>query len=153
VWCANCFYSLHGLTEHRCPECGRPFNPDDPRTFAHAPRRRAFLPILLSYLAVFAVTIAFWVSQNPARWPGAPALTRADLLLVGCAAATGPIGWVLRVAPTAKELIPSACALNWTLWLLVVYCSRLRDCPPLVHVVLALLWCSAGCAPFTLMIT
>lgn len=35
--CKACNYSLWKLTEHRCPECGRAFDPDDPRTFA-APR-------------------------------------------------------------------------------------------------------------------
>ena len=31
--CKNCHYSLEGLTEHRCPECGRGFDPRDQRTF------------------------------------------------------------------------------------------------------------------------
>jgi hypothetical protein len=36
VRCKTCHYSLEnrgGLTEHRCPECGRTFDPDDPGTF------------------------------------------------------------------------------------------------------------------------
>jgi len=28
--CLNCRYPLHGLTEPRCPECGRAFDPSDP---------------------------------------------------------------------------------------------------------------------------
>jgi len=31
--CLGCGYSLRGLTEPRCPECGRPFDPADPTTF------------------------------------------------------------------------------------------------------------------------
>jgi hypothetical protein len=31
--CIGCGYQLRGLTERRCPECGRPFDPNDPRTF------------------------------------------------------------------------------------------------------------------------
>jgi hypothetical protein len=30
--CRDCTYSLHGLEDHRCPECGRPFNPDERET-------------------------------------------------------------------------------------------------------------------------
>jgi rRNA maturation protein Nop10 len=31
--CKSCHYSLKNLTEHRCPECGREFDPNDPSTF------------------------------------------------------------------------------------------------------------------------
>ncbi len=31
--CLDCDYWLVGLTEHRCPECGRPFNPADPTSY------------------------------------------------------------------------------------------------------------------------
>lgn len=30
--CWNCNYDLRGLSENRCPECGKPFNPADPAT-------------------------------------------------------------------------------------------------------------------------
>jgi hypothetical protein len=30
--CLGCTYPLPGLTEPRCPECGREFDPDDPKT-------------------------------------------------------------------------------------------------------------------------
>ena len=30
--CQGCYYALRGLIEPRCPECGRPFDPDDPKT-------------------------------------------------------------------------------------------------------------------------
>lgn len=33
-YCIGCGYSLAGLTEPRCPECGRGFDPSDPRTWA-----------------------------------------------------------------------------------------------------------------------
>lgn len=31
--CLKCGYILDGLPENRCPECGRPFNPTDDRTY------------------------------------------------------------------------------------------------------------------------
>lgn len=33
VLCKNCHYSLTGLSEHRCPECAYPFDPNDPSTY------------------------------------------------------------------------------------------------------------------------
>lgn len=35
--CARCAYSLRGLTEPRCPECGNPFNPADLEELAEPP--------------------------------------------------------------------------------------------------------------------
>jgi hypothetical protein len=37
VRCIDCQYPLDKLAEHRCPECGRAFDPDDPRTYAKQP--------------------------------------------------------------------------------------------------------------------
>ena len=37
--CLSCHYSLEHLTENRCPECGRAFDPDDPATFGPQPPR------------------------------------------------------------------------------------------------------------------
>lgn len=38
-YCLGCSYVLDGLPENRCPECGRPFEPNDPTTFRMSPRR------------------------------------------------------------------------------------------------------------------
>ena len=37
--CLRCHYPLTMLAAHACPECGRPFDPDDPRTFDEPPER------------------------------------------------------------------------------------------------------------------
>lgn len=34
MYCIDCKYQLKGLTENRCPECGREFDPDSPLTFS-----------------------------------------------------------------------------------------------------------------------
>jgi hypothetical protein len=33
VRCLSCHYDLRKLSEHRCPECGREFDPSDSKTF------------------------------------------------------------------------------------------------------------------------
>ena len=33
IYCIKCRYSLFGLTSPRCPECGQPFDPNDPTTY------------------------------------------------------------------------------------------------------------------------
>src|SRR4051812_17679809 len=37
IYCLNCHYDLRGLSENRCPECGRSFDPGRPSTFARSP--------------------------------------------------------------------------------------------------------------------
>ncbi len=32
MFCRTCKYDLKGATEDRCPECGHPFDPADPRS-------------------------------------------------------------------------------------------------------------------------
>jgi hypothetical protein len=36
MWCKQCGYALNGLSENRCPECGREFDPNDSSTFSIA---------------------------------------------------------------------------------------------------------------------
>lgn len=44
--CRGCGYSLRGLPEPRCPECGKTFSPDDPETYndPSRPKRRRHRP-------------------------------------------------------------------------------------------------------------
>lgn len=37
IFCLGCSYCLEGLSECRCPECGRLFEPGDQRTFTTVP--------------------------------------------------------------------------------------------------------------------
>src|SRR5688500_3205898 len=39
-YCLGCSYNLRGLSEPRCPECGREFRPGAPSTYSLAPRGR-----------------------------------------------------------------------------------------------------------------
>ena len=40
-YCLNCSYNLRGLSEARCPECGRRFRPSAPSTYSLRPRSRS----------------------------------------------------------------------------------------------------------------
>jgi len=77
-YCAGCGYCLRGLTlEPRCPECGRKFDPDDPKTFRRHPHGRLVRwlaePIgwptvilsLLSAAGVLTVSRWQWNTFNP----------------------------------------------------------------------------------------
>ena len=51
-YCRQCHYPLVGLSEHRCPECGTPFDPRDPTTVDFHPRPQAVTPWKLDAAAI-----------------------------------------------------------------------------------------------------
>lgn len=59
--CKTCHYSLSKLTEHRCPECGRAFDPNDPSTFLSGrepdPRLRH---VKFALLAILCAPFLVW---------------------------------------------------------------------------------------------
>jgi hypothetical protein len=61
VRCLSCKYDLSKLTEHRCPECGRAFDPNDRKTFNAGRRllswRRIALIAAIAYMFSLAITI------------------------------------------------------------------------------------------------
>lgn len=53
--CLTCHYDLAHLSEHRCPECGGAFDPNDPLTFSCGPKEMS-MPIWLgTAIAIAAV--------------------------------------------------------------------------------------------------
>jgi hypothetical protein len=66
--CLDCNYSLRGLVEHRCPECGRPFDPGDATTFSPG------LPI--SRFMRYWLAPGGWLLRG---WPVAGAIALATL--------------------------------------------------------------------------
>jgi hypothetical protein len=58
--CRVCGYSLKGLTERRCPECGTTFDPDDPRTMVvfEPPMLVRFVSRKISVWTFFPVFLA-----------------------------------------------------------------------------------------------
>lgn len=84
--CLKCGYSLTGLTEPRCPECGREFDPLDPRSFQIGPLNR------LQRAALAA----------PGRIFNGAAVATAILT---CAAAAPPGGYFLLILIVVKAWI------------------------------------------------
>jgi len=65
VRCLSCNYDLRNLPENRCPECGREFDPANPRTFFNPSRRKnrswpdALLISLGTYLGLLFLALSF----------------------------------------------------------------------------------------------
>ncbi len=58
MYCRGCWYVLDGLPLHRCPECGRTFDPTDEATY-HAESRQARLARRMWYAGW--VLLAVWI--------------------------------------------------------------------------------------------
>ena len=66
MYCQHCDYRITGITESRCPECGRRFNASDPSTFSTSDRAMRQRDIAdLGYIVllgiVFVVLVPFVV--------------------------------------------------------------------------------------------
>ena len=84
--CLTCHYDLTHLAAHRCPECGRRFNPTDPNTFedpADTERFRQFAGILMacSYLGTLMfLCVVRYPSVGPSPYRAVFSLWRAAVL-------------------------------------------------------------------------
>lgn len=58
IYCRKCWYILDGLDRHRCPECGRTFDPADRRTYRTMSRRRWRLVMMRRVAVVLLALIA-----------------------------------------------------------------------------------------------
>jgi hypothetical protein len=114
--CINCGYSLRGLAEARCPECGRAFNPNDLRTMdVGLPRPQPTEPPSAASHVLSAAVAAVLVWQD--RLPGGGNQVVAVLAVLGMA--TLALAWfILLIAWVARRAIELDCAVatrpRWT---------------------------------------
>jgi len=62
---------LVNLTEHRCPECGRPFDPNNSDTFDASVRKRLDWGSIVLYSVLFTIAFFFML--------GFPRIGRSDI--------------------------------------------------------------------------
>lgn len=69
MYCKRCRYDLRSQTDGRCPECGRGFDPSDPRSYLRTPDSNRILRTLAGIIgcvvALFAVTFTLQVAAQP----------------------------------------------------------------------------------------
>lgn len=97
--CLSCGYVLLGLTDTRCPECGRAFDPKDPRTFSTKPlfvRWKFWLPGVAFALAGGLVLYVLILAV--AGWGVA-----ASIVAPFCVGAV--VGYGARVGPTVLVVL------------------------------------------------
>ena len=128
MYCRECGYDLRGTPEPRCSECGRVFDPSDPRTYQALPRARASAcKTLLAYLLPVAVSTAglgsfLWcVDRSWDEW--GHEVQRDEVVQCWAWTLCGPIAW-LRPSPAVSA---SLAVTLWVIWLLAVTRAPLRD--------------------------
>lgn len=125
-FCRDCGYSLQGLTTHRCPECGRAFDPADPKTMnmgRRAGRLARWLcrPIRWRWLIAFfcLATLAVVSTSRPQAGPVQTwDLTPIDVLPYLSARALRPIwypGW--QQAIQKKTVVDYSYAAGLWMWI------------------------------------
>lgn len=96
VRCLTCHYDLRKLTERRCPECGRAFDPDDASTYFEPPTivtlRVMFRVAVVCYVLNLAFSIYVSINEMPGDFVSLlmTPITAAFLLVF-----TFPVGIVL----------------------------------------------------------
>ena len=87
TFCLACGYPLSYLPENRCPECGRPFNPTDPRTMSLAKplkpwQRRLLKPTSWPTVtfAILAAILMAWLSGWPTLEPVRPYVLSQEVI-------------------------------------------------------------------------
>ena len=67
--CLDCQYDLSKLSEHRCPECGREFDPNDPDSFDNGEPLlydwSAFLALLVTAVLIGGTALFLWLFVWP----------------------------------------------------------------------------------------
>ncbi len=107
--CRRCGYDLRDLQEHRCPECGRPFDPKRPATWLSEPiSGRKNLVAANVAAALFIIPLALGVTEDLRAHflTHEPTATRIAVLLL-----VGPVLIIMAVTVEAAVLWTSSMVL------------------------------------------
>jgi len=109
-YCLGCWYALDGLSEPRCPECGRRFDPADDESYSAYPNPRhlrSFGKLLLLMLGLMAIEIpCVWITYEAVSGLSAAFLS---IILIPLANLVALFTFILRRPRlTAKALIAVA---------------------------------------------
>lgn len=120
MYCLTCDYDLRALPEHRCPECGRAFDPSRPDTFARKPPPAPGFPMwaavaVASYpLVVLTLFLTTWIAAavkvGGAPWSHDPRWTGDYVLLLYMASMLSLAGLVPYMPACVAVLIAYAFA-------------------------------------------
>lgn len=86
-YCLDCCYCLDHLESNECPECGRGFDPGDPKTYSNSPHRLT-LPRWEFFVAAFLLA-TFVIQSN--RWYEVQSTVWGRRLLVHWLYEYGPV--------------------------------------------------------------
>ncbi len=121
-YCRDCEYPLCGLDQNRCPECGLPFDPLDPKTFV-ANRRRERLHRQAQAVGTAAFGLGLVAAVVEILWSVVAWDTIFIVLLMGAAM----IGGLISLAVSAVSYLgawrwpePRRVIKMLVLWMLVV---------------------------------
>src|SRR5688500_9185665 len=117
--CLGCNYPLRGLSGRRCPECGRPFDPGDPRTMnlgKPVGRVARYVMRPIGRPTVVAGALATAAVLFLSRWPAGGAWPQPSLVDVDVVRRY--FTWPIKLRPGEAELPAFGAAL--ALWALVL---------------------------------
>jgi hypothetical protein len=136
--CIGCGYTLHGLPEARCPECGRTFDLRDSRTYTTKPpfvRWRYWLPGFLLALVGGSLLLLFITLFAGFSWAATLALPLAAGALLGYGVRAG---WVAKVALAVVLVSGFVCVLMGA-GVAGLFCGIIFGCIALVPLLLGAL--------------
>lgn len=142
--CRECGYSLRGLADPRCPECGREFDPGDSSTFAVQPNTyRASGQIMLVYATPVVMTFAVWAAAIATRAIERNLVLSTEVVLrATILSMCGPL-LLIPVSTGGLAFFGVIAAVAWCGWLLVAI-SLLQRVPLVIHLICGVMWCGCG---------
>lgn len=108
--CLSCRYDLSHLTEQRCPECGRAFDPSDPATFESEATKQTIRSwaagLVIVAIVSNAMSFASGMSEGGAGWAYAfPCLLANGVLIPVVALGAGVLASVQLVHMRGRDAI------------------------------------------------